>query len=60
MKEIKLNESFEHDVVMLKCIEYIKLGTCIGCYFRKNPGCSEYKCSRDVRSDKLDVIFKKV
>ena len=60
MEEIKLNETFEYNKIILRCISNIEPSTCIGCYFRMHPGCIRYKCSRDVRSDKLDVIFKEV
>lgn len=57
--ERKIDEEFEHEGIMLKCIAS---DNCNGCFFdvRKNNYCNDRRCATDERSDRKSVKFIKI
>lgn len=61
MKEVKLNEIFEHKGVTLQCVKEHPNRICAGCYFEGCLNrCNELVCLGEDRYDEHNVIFIKV
>lgn len=58
-KEFKVGEKFQCGLYMLQCVEDQEI-ECNGCFFLDMDKCLAGECTKNKRSDNMNVIFIKV